>query len=203
MFTGIVEELGSVEKVERAPSSAVLTLHGPLVTQGVRAGDSICVNGVCLTVVEAPDGRFTADVMQQTLSLTNLGDLASGSRVNLERAMAADGRFGGHVVQGHIDGTTTVREVRREEQWTVMTFDLPDHLARYVVPQGSIILDGVSLTVSAVVGTTFQVSLIPTTLSLTTLGIKDIGDSTNIEVDVLAKYVERILTHRETEQAPG
>lgn len=200
MFTGIVEELGTVAAVETLDSSAVLTLVGPTVAAGARPGESICVNGVCLTVVDPEADRFAADVMQQTLSLTNLGDLTPGDRVNLERAMAADGRFGGHVVQGHIDGTTHLRAIERAEHWTVTTFDLPEDLARYVVPQGSVILDGISLTVSDVDQDSFQVSLIPTTLSLTTLGHKEIGDTVNLEVDVLAKYVERILTHREQEQ---
>ena len=201
MFTGIVEELGTVATVENRETSGVLTLVGPTVAADARAGDSICVNGVCLTVVEAAADRFTADVMRQTLDLTNLGSLTAGDRVNLERAMAADGRFGGHVVQGHIDGTTRVVDVETAEHWTVMTFELPQALARYIVAQGSVILDGVSLTVSAVTSQTFQVSLIPTTLALTTLGHKEVGATVNLEVDVLAKYVERILVHREQEQA--
>lgn len=201
MFTGIVEELGTVAAVEKRATSGVLTLVGPTVAEGARPGESICVNGVCLTVVHATPDGFTADVMQQTLDLTDFGTLVAGDRVNLERAMAADGRFGGHVVQGHIDGTTRVGAVERAEHWTVMTFDLPESLARYVVPQGSVILDGISLTVSAVGTDTFSVSLIPATLALTTLGHKEIGDTVNLEVDVLAKYVERILTHRDRDRA--
>ncbi|WP_018155724.1 riboflavin synthase [Demetria terragena] len=201
MFTGIVEELGTVVAVEHRDASAVFEFSGSLVTDGARPGESICVNGVCLTVVEPGEGSFTTDVMAQTLDLTNIGSLAVGDRVNLERAMAADGRFGGHVVQGHIDGITRVRAIQRSADWTVMSVDLPSALARYIVPQGSIILDGISLTVSAVLDTTFEVSLIPTTLGLTTLGHKGIGDTVNIEVDVLAKYVERILTYRDQELA--
>jgi riboflavin synthase len=135
-------------------------------------------------------------VMKQTLALTNLGGLHAGDHANLERAMPSDGRFGGHVVQGHVDGTTRIRGIERTEHWEVMTLDLPTDLARYVVPQGTVILDGVALTVSDVGEDTFSVSLIPTTLSLTTLGHKEIGDVVNVEVDVIAKYVERLLEHR-------
>ncbi|GAA4354193.1 riboflavin synthase [Angustibacter luteus] len=199
MFTGIVEELGEVVALEHGADSARLTVHGPLVTSDALPGASIAVNGVCLTVVGEPtDGGFTVDVMAQTLRHSALGDLVPGSPVNLERAMAADGRFGGHVVQGHVDGTAVV--VRREpgDRWEVVTISLPPHLARYLVPQGSITVDGVSLTVSALddEAGTFSVSLIPTTLELTTLGRRAVGDPVNLEVDVLAKYVHRLLTNR-------
>jgi riboflavin synthase len=194
MFTGIVEELGEVVTVDRGPDSARLTLRGPLVTSDAVHGASIAVNGVCLTVVETGGGEFTVDVMAETLSRSSLGGLRPGDRVNLERAMAASSRFGGHVVQGHVDGTAEILERVPGDRWEVVRFSLPAGLARYVVEKGSITVDGVSLTVAAVDDRSFSVSLIPTTLALTTLGHKDIGDLVNVEVDVLAKYVERLLT---------
>jgi riboflavin synthase len=195
MFTGIVEELGRVVALDldAGTYSARLTVHGPTVVADAVHGASISVNGVCLTVTDHDDQTFAVDVMAETLRRSNLGSLVVGSEVNLERAMRADGRFGGHIVQGHVDGTATI--VRRDpgEKWEVVAFDLPPELARYVVEKGSITVDGVSLTVSGVSDTTFEVSLIPTTLALTTLGRKVVGDTVNLEVDVLAKYVERIL----------
>jgi riboflavin synthase len=196
MFTGIVEELGQVDRVELGEESARLTLRGPLVTSDAVHGASIAVNGVCLTVVEhdVDAGWFTVDVMAETLSRSGLGALETGARVNLERAMAASSRFGGHIVQGHVDGTATVVERVPGDRWEVVTFTLPAELARYVVEKGSITVDGVSLTISAVTDDTFSVSLIPTTLTLTTLGHRAVGETVNLEVDVLAKYVERLLS---------
>lgn len=196
MFTGIVEELGQVDRIDLGEESARLTLRGPLVTSDASHGASIAVNGVCLTVVEhdVEAGWFTVDVMAETLSRSGLGALEPGAPVNLERAMAASSRFGGHIVQGHVDGTATVLERVPGEHWEVVTFTLPVDLARYVVEKGSITVDGVSLTVSAVTDSAFSVSLIPTTLALTTLGHRAVGDTVNLEVDVLAKYVERLLT---------
>jgi riboflavin synthase len=193
MFTGIVEELGEVIELDRAPASARLTVRGPVVTSDAQHGGSIAVNGVCLTVVEHSGDRFTVDVMAETLTHTALSDLARGSPVNLERAMPADGRFGGHVVQGHVDGTAEVVSREPGDRWEVVTFTLPDDLARYVVLKGSVTVDGVSLTVSDVTARTFAVSLIPTTLQLTTLGRRTVGERVNVEVDVIAKYVERLL----------
>jgi riboflavin synthase len=203
MFTGIVEELGQVVALDRGPASARLTVHGPQVTSDATHGASIAVNGVCLTVVEHDAGRFTVDVMAETLDRTALADLAPGSPVNLERAMPADGRFGGHVVQGHVDGTAEVVSREPGDRWEVVTFTLPSHLARYVVLKGSITVDGVSLTVSDVGDTTFAVSLIPTTLELTTLGRRRPGERVNLEVDVIAKYVERLLTAGGTTDVRG
>ncbi|MGA8047844.1 MAG: riboflavin synthase [Dermatophilaceae bacterium] len=197
MFTGIVEELGRVAAVEHGAESARLTLHGPLVTEDAVHGASIAVNGVCLTVVEVDAGEFTVDVMLETLDRSSLGSVRPGDPVNLERAMRADGRFGGHVVQGHVDGTATIVERVPGDRWEVVRCTVPDGLARYVVEKGSITVDGVSLTVASVDERTFTVSLIPTTLELTTLGHKRVGDTVNLEVDVLAKYVERILDARE------
>jgi riboflavin synthase len=205
VFTGIVEELGEVVAVEHlgdSPSAtagdapghaALLRLRGPVVAEGVKHGDSIAVNGVCLTVVDHDGDEFTADVMAETLHRSSLGALAPGSRVNLERPMTLGGRLGGHLVQGHVDGTGTITERIPGEQWEVVRISLPAPLARYVVEKGSITVDGVSLTVVDAADDHFTISLIPTTLALTTLGIKKVGDPVHLEVDVLAKYVERLL----------
>ncbi|MFC5148646.1 riboflavin synthase [Streptomyces aureoversilis] len=193
MFTGIVEELGEVVSVENLGDSSLFRLRGPIVTQDAKHGDSIAVNGVCLTVVETADGEFTADVMAESLKRSSLGALVPGSRVNLERPMALGGRLGGHLVQGHVDGTGTVLERIPGEHWEIVKIGLPAGLARYVVDKGSITVDGISLTVVEAGDEYFTVSLIPTTLELTTLGIKQPGDPVNLEVDVLAKYVERLL----------
>ena len=196
MFTGIVEELGEVVAVERGTASARLTVRGLVVTADAVHGASIAVNGVCLTVVEHGGGSFVVDVMDETLRRSSLATAQPGEPVNLERALAADGRFGGHVVQGHVDGTA--RLVTREpgDRWEVLTFSLPTALAAFVVEKGSITVDGVSLTVSELddAAATFSVSLIPTTLQLTTLGARRVGDVVNLEVDVIAKYVQRLLS---------
>ncbi|MEU2183885.1 riboflavin synthase [Streptomyces thermolilacinus] len=197
MFTGIVEELGEVTAVETLGDASRFRLRGPVVTQGAKHGDSIAVNGVCLTVVEHEGDEFTADVMAETLKRSSLGALTVGSRVNLERPMVADGRFGGHIVQGHVDGTGTIVERTPSENWEIVRISLPAELARYVVEKGSITVDGVSLTVVDAGADHFTVSLIPTTLALTTLGHKQPGDPVNLEVDVIAKYVERLLGTRE------
>ncbi|GAA4189342.1 riboflavin synthase [Microbispora amethystogenes] len=192
MFTGIVEELGEVVALESLGDSARLTVRGPVVTGDARHGDSIAVNGVCLTVAGAEGDSFTADVMKETLVRSALGALRPGSRVNLERAVRADQRLGGHIVQGHVDGTGEVLSREPGEHWEVVRISLPAGLARYVVEKGSIAVDGVSLTVAAVTGDSFAVSLIPTTLELTTLGRKGPGEPVNLEVDVIAKYVEKL-----------
>ncbi|MER6503043.1 riboflavin synthase [Streptomyces sp. NPDC001455] len=193
MFTGIVEELGEVTAVDKLGDASRFRLRGPLVTEGAKHGDSIAVNGVCLTVVDLGDGEFTADVMAETLNRSGLGALEAGSRVNLERPMAVGGRLGGHIVQGHVDGTGRIVERTESEHWEIVKISLPAHLTRYVVEKGSITVDGVSLTVVDAGPDYFTISLIPTTLALTTLGIKEPGDPVNLEVDVIAKYVERLL----------
>ncbi|WLQ67804.1 riboflavin synthase [Streptomyces sp. NBC_01201] len=200
MFTGIVEELGEVTAVEKLDDASRFRLRGPVVTEGAKHGDSIAVNGVCLTVVDLGENEFTADVMAETLDRSSLGALAPGSRVNLERPMALGGRLGGHIVQGHVDGTGHIVERKVSENWELVTVSLPAGLTRYVVEKGSITVDGVSLTVVDAGPDFFTISLIPTTLALTTLGIKEPGDPVNLEVDVLAKYVERLLAHGD---APG
>jgi riboflavin synthase len=196
VFTGIVEELGEVTAVENLGDSSRFRLRGPLVTEDAKHGDSIAVNGVCLTVVDTADGEFTADVMAETLNRSSLGALTVGSRVNLERPMALGGRLGGHLVQGHVDGTGTIVDRKPSEHWEIVKVALPEGLSRYVVEKGSITVDGVSLTVVDAGDDHFTLSLIPTTLALTTLGIKQAGDPVNLEVDVLAKYVERLLGTR-------
>ncbi|CCQ16581.1 Riboflavin synthase alpha chain [Rhodococcus sp. AW25M09] len=199
MFTGIVEELGEIVAKNEMSDAARFTVRGPLVTSDAGHGDSIAVNGVCLTVVEVlPDGGFTADVMQETLDRSSLGALNVGSRVNLERAAALGSRLGGHLVQGHVDGTGSIIGRSPSENWTVVRIGLPNSVARYVVEKGSITVDGVSLTVSGL-GVEdgshwFEISLIPTTLDLTTLGKAEVGSPVNLEVDVIAKYVERLQT---------
>ena len=195
MFTGIIEELGRVADLRHGAEGrdAVLTIEGPIVTSDTTHGASIAVDGVCLTVTGHSGGRFTADVMPQTLRLTTLGTLRPGDRVNLERAVPAGGRLDGHVVQGHVDGVATLVSRTPGPRWDELVLDLPEHLRRYVAPQGSIALSGVSLTVTHVTDTGFGVALIPTTLDLTTLGALAPGDAVNVEVDVLAKYVERML----------
>ncbi|MCP2258618.1 riboflavin synthase alpha chain [Streptoalloteichus tenebrarius] len=192
MFTGIVEERGEVVAVEQLPDAARLTVAGPLVTSDARHGDSIAVNGVCLTVVEVSGGAFTADVMRETLRRSSLDKVAVGDQVNLERAAAVGQRLGGHIVQGHVDGTGVILSREPAPHWEIVRIGMPVNLARYVVEKGSIAVDGVSLTVVEVTDDEFTVSLIPTTLELTTLGQRQQGDLVNLEVDVLAKYVERL-----------
>ncbi|WP_329480582.1 riboflavin synthase [Kribbella sp. NBC_01510] len=197
MFTGIVEELGTVEALDLLEGDAArLTIRGPLVTEDAGHGDSIAVNGCCLTVVETGDGTFTADVMRETLQRTSLGQAAKGSRVNLERAVSAHARLGGHIVQGHVDGVGTIASRTPSEHWEDVRIAAPANILKYVAEKGSIAIDGVSLTVTDVDDATgtFGVSLIPTTLELTVLGSNQVGDTVNLEVDVIAKYVERLLT---------
>jgi riboflavin synthase len=196
MFTGIVEELGEVTGWEELGDSARITVSGPVVTSDAKHGDSIAVNGVCLTVVANDGGSFTADVMQESLDRSALGSLRVGSRVNLERAVRLQDRLGGHLVQGHVDGTGEIVSKAPSTHWTVVRTTLPGDLDRYVVEKGSITVDGVSLTVSAVQPGWFEVSLIPTTLELTTLGRKGPGEPVNLEVDITAKYVEKLLGAR-------
>ncbi|MCV7258212.1 riboflavin synthase [Mycobacterium shimoidei] len=194
MFTGIVEELGEVVDKSDLGDSARFTIRGPVVTADAGHGDSIAVNGVCLTVVEVlPGGQFTADVMGETLNRSSLGQLAVGSPVNLERAAALNSRLGGHIVQGHVDGTGHIAARTPAENWEVVRITLPAELARYVVEKGSITVDGISLTVSGLGNDWFEVSLIPTTRELTTLGRAPVGTAVNLEVDVIAKYVERLM----------
>ncbi len=202
MFTGIVEELGTVAAIDHGTDSAVLRITGPTVVTDAVHGASISVNGVCLTVTSHDAEGFAVDVMAETLSRSDLGALAPGDRVNLERAMPANGRFGGHIVQGHVDGTATITGRTPGDRWETVQLTLPRELTAYVVEKGSITVDGVSLTVASVTDDSFTVSLIPTTLELTTLGRKGIGETVNLEVDVLAKYVHRLLARSGSHPTP-
>ena len=200
MFTGLIEEKGTVTAQDQLEDAVRLTIRGPVVTSDASHGDSISVNGCCLTVAELHGDSFSSDVMSESLARTSLGDLKPGSEVNLERAMAAGARMGGHIVQGHVDGTGRLLDRTTSDNWDVLRFSLPADLARYLVEKGSITVEGVSLTVVEIVDGAietdeawFSVSLIPTTLSDTTLGSLQSGDRVNLEVDVLAKYVERLL----------
>ena len=209
MFTGLVEEKGTVTALDQLGDAVRLTIRGPLVTTDAAHGDSISVNGCCLTVAALDGDAFSADVMAESLTRTSLGDLEPGSEVNLERAMAAGARMGGHIVQGHVDGTGQLIDRSPSEHWELVRFALPADLARYLVEKGSITVDGVSLTVVEVVDAAagadawFSVSLIPTTLTDTTLGSRMPGDRVNLEVDVLAKYVERLLAAQENSAQQG
>ena len=196
MFTGIIEELGTVIAIEEQPDAKRITIEGPLVTSDVARGDSIAVCGACLTAVEIENGSFTADVMNETLRLTNLGDLKVGDRVNLERAMNAATRFGGHMVLGHVDGVGTVVSREPSDNWEWVRVSIPAELTKFVVLKGSVTIDGVSLTVNEVNGNILGFSLIPETLRLTTLGGRQPGEHVNIEVDVMAKHIERLLEAR-------
>ena len=198
MFTGIVEELGEIVAIEPRPDGARFTVSGPLVTSDAKHGDSISVNGVCLTVVGTSGGAFTVDVVGETMRRSSLATVRVGDRVNLERATAVGQRLGGHIVQGHVDGTGMLRS---RDASGLTSFTVPPQLSRYIVEKGSITVDGVSLTVVDTTAEQFSVALIPTTLQLTTLGRKGPGDPVNLEVDVLAKYVEKLLAPHLTEPA--
>ena len=198
MFTGIIEELGEITAVDWADDAARVTVRGPVAVTGARHGDSISVSGVCLTVIDQTPDSFTADVMAETLAMSTLDGVTAGRRVNLERAAQVGDRLGGHIVQGHIDGTATVLSITDGSAWRVVRFSLDPEHAALVVRKGSIAIDGVSLTVSAVGGGLddgwFEVSLIPETLQATTLGDRVVGDRVNIETDILARHVERMLS---------
>jgi riboflavin synthase len=211
MFTGLVEEKGSITAVEDLGDSVRLMIRGPVVTSDAGHGDSISVNGCCLTVMTQDGDVFGADVMKESLDKTSLGDLVVGDEVNLERATQAGARLGGHIVQGHVDGTGRILDRTPSENWEVVRVALPSELARYLVDKGSVTVDGTSLTVVQVVDASpttgedawFSVSLIPTTLADTTLGTKAPGDRVNLEVDILAKYVERLLAAQTTDRKDG
>ena len=203
MFTGIVEEMGTVRRLNQSPNRCELELSAAKVLEGTQIGDSIAVNGVCLTVIRMDKDHFTADVMPETLRRSNLGQLKTGSKVNLERAMAADGRFGGHIVAGHIDGTGTIRSMQPEGNAVLVTISAAPELLRYVVEKGSIAIDGISLTVARVDSETFSVSIIPHTQSNTILADRKVGDRVNLETDIIGKYVEKLLQPQETKKESG
>ena len=193
MFTGIIEEIGTVRRIEHGAKGARLTIQAKTVLEDTRIGDSIATNGVCLTVVSMTGDSFSADVMAESLRRSSLGTLQGGSPVNLERAMAANGRFGGHIVSGHIDGTGTIASQKREDNAVWVKIKTPAPLLRYIVEKGSVTIDGISLTVAAVDEVSFSVSLIPHTAAVTTLGKKRAGDTVNLETDIIGKYVEKLL----------
>jgi riboflavin synthase len=200
VFTGIVEELGEVVGIDPDGTGARIRIRGPLVTADAVRGDSIAINGVCLTVTGIADGEFSADVMGETLARSSLGSLRPGAAVNLERPLRPDGRLGGHIVQGHVDGTGTIVAIQAAGSWQTVRISIPPQLARYLVEKGSVAVDGISLTISALdagpSASEFEVSLIPETLARTTLGRKQPGEVVNLEVDMIAKYVERLLASR-------
>ena len=198
MFTGIVEEVGTVRHIRMGTASCVLTVGAVKVLTDVHIGDSIAVNGTCLTVCSTDGSSFSADVMPETMRRTNLGKLIPGSKVDLERAMSANGRFGGHIVSGHIDGTGTVKALRREDNAVWVTVAAAPEVLRYIVEKGSVALDGISLTVAAVTGQAFSVSIIPHTAAETILLSRRPGDTVNIECDILAKYVEKLLAPQQS-----
>ncbi len=197
MFTGIIEETGTVKSVARGINSAVLTVSADIVLNGTKIGDSIAVNGVCLTVTKLGNGSFGADVMHETLDRSSLSYLAAGSSVNLERAMAAEGRFGGHIVSGHIDGTGVITDISRDDNAVWYKISADKKIMKYIVEKGSVALDGISLTVAAVGNDSFSISAIPHTVAQTVLNRKKKGDIVNIENDIIGKYVEKLLNFKE------
>jgi len=197
MFTGIIEELGTVRSVEVRGEGARLTVEAPGIVAGARRGDSVAVNGVCLTITERTETAFAADVMAETMAKTNLGQLRRGARVNLERALRLGDRLGGHLVTGHVDGVGTITGRERVGIATVVTIRAPQEVVRYLIPKGSVAVDGISLTVVEVRGDAFTVSIIPHTAAVTTLGFKQPGDTVNLEADVIGKYVARFLRREE------
>ena len=193
MFTGIVEEIGTVERVQHGQHSAVLAIRASKVLEDTKIGDSIAVNGICLTVTALPAGKFLADVMHETLNRSSMVNLKNGSRVNLERAMQANGRFGGHIVSGHVDGIGTILQTKRDDTAVWYTIGAGPQILRYVVEKGSVTVDGISLTVAAVSEESFSISAIPHSVEQTILKDKGAGDSVNLETDIIGKYVEKLM----------
>lgn len=203
MFTGIVEEIGTVKAVQRSGTSSLIRIEAKKVLSDIHLGDSIAVNGVCLTVTDFDGSTFQADVMNETLSRSSLGSLKTGSPVNLERAMSAKGRFGGHIVSGHIDGTGTVSDIRKDGIAVWYTITASPHIMRYIIEKGSIAIDGISLTVAKVTDSSFSVSIIPHTAEQTILSQKNRGDTVNLENDMIGKYVEKLMKSAEPEGKSG
>lgn len=199
MFTGIIEEMGAVRSLQRSAGAARLTVAASKVLEGTALGDSICVNGVCLTVVSLGAAEFSADVAVETLRVTNLGELRNGAKVNLERALQLSARVGGHLVSGHVDAVGRIRERREEGNGWRVVFEAPEAVLRYVIRKGSVAIDGISLTVADVDASGFSVAMIPHTAKLTTLGFKAAGDTVNLESDIIGKYVERLIGGRAPE----
>ncbi len=202
MFTGIVEEIGKIRSIQRGQRSAVLGIQAREILSDLHIGDSVAVNGICLTVTTLPGNGFTADVMPETMDRTGLGDLHIGDPVDIERAMPANGRFGGHIVSGHIDGTGRIRKMRRDDNAVWYTIEAAPDILRYVVEKGSITIDGISLTVAEVGKDHFSISAIPHTLSVTVLGQRREGDKVNLETDIIGKYVEKLMQPAEPAAEP-
>lgn len=203
MFTGIIEEVGTVSRVQHSGNASFIEIQAKKVLEDVHLGDSIAVNGVCLTVTHFGGGVFRADVMNETLNRSSLGSLTNGSPVNLERAMAANGRFGGHIVSGHIDGTGIITDIKNDGIAVWYTVSAAPELMRYIVEKGSIAIDGISLTVAKVTDTSFSVSIIPHTAAQTILSTKKTGDTVNLENDIIAKYAEKLMKPAETPKTGG
>ena len=202
MFTGIIEEVGVIKNIKMGAKSAVITIQANTVMEDIHLGDSIAMNGVCLTVTSFDKNSYSVDVMHETLRRTNLGALKGGSRVNLERAMAADGRFGGHIVAGHVDGTGVITSMKQDDNAVWIDIETDASVLKYIVEKGSITIDGISLTVAQVDSRSFAVSVIPHTGMHTTLLEKKPGESVNLETDMIGKYVEKLLGYQEQEQKP-
>ncbi len=191
MFTGIIEEIGTVVNIERGIKSSRITIQGKKIFDDLKTGDSVSVNGMCSTAINITENTFTADIMAESMRRTSLGDLKKGSKVNLERAMQLNGRFGGHIVSGHVDGTGVILSMVREDNAVWVTVSAPDNVMRYIIEKGSITIDGISLTVAKVYSDAFAVSIIPHTAGETTLLTKKIGDRVNLECDIVGKYIEK------------
>jgi len=200
MFTGIVEEIGVVQRIQKGAKSSVLAVRGAIIFNDLHIGDSVAVNGVCLTAASCSNNIFTADVMHETLSRSSLGNLKTGSRVNLERAMPANGRFGGHIVSGHIDGAGVITKIKRDDNAVWYTIKAADNIMKYIVEKGSIAIDGVSLTVARVTSGSFSVSIIPHTARSTVLSEKSLGDAVNLENDIVGKYVEKLMGYEQAQK---
>lgn len=201
MFTGIVEEIGTIQNIQKGRHSAILSIQADLILSDLKIGDSVAVNGVCLTATSLSPQGFTADVMHETLDRSSLSRLKNGSHVNLERAMPADGRFGGHIVAGHVDGMGTIQKIRRDDTAVWYTIQAAPSILRYIVEKGSITIDGISLTVARVSAGDFSISAIPHTVQITTLGERREGDLVNLENDIIGKYVEKLLTPADPQPA--
>ncbi|MEG0035889.1 MAG: riboflavin synthase [Oscillospiraceae bacterium] len=203
MFTGIIEEIGTIKSVQRGSKSSILTIAGAIIFNDLKLGDSVAVNGVCLTVSGFEQKAFTADVMHETISRSSLGSLKNGSHVNMERAMPANGRFGGHIVSGHIDGTGEITDIHKDDNALWYTISASEKQLRYTIEKGSIAIDGISLTVAAVNRQSFSVSIIPHTADSTVLSEKKVGDVVNLENDMIGKYIEKLLNPPNTQKASG
>ena len=203
MFTGIFEELGTVKKIKKGANSAVFTIRAEKILDDLKTGDSVAVNGICLTVTACLEDGFTADVMHETLNRSSLGKLVSGSAVNLERAMAADGRFGGHIVSGHIDGTGKVAAITKDDNAIWYQIKTDSGILKYIVEKGSVAIDGISLTVAKTDSQSFSVSIIPHTAGATTLSLRKVGDVVNLENDIVGKYIEKFITFEKEKPKSG